>query len=190
MLRRKAMAIDVHLWWIGADAANDLLMASICASVEHVFRARTRVYHSPDRPLHAFDARRQQHSSTTILKWLVRRGPPDGRIVAMTDADLFIPVLTFVYGEAQLGGTAAVFSTARLLAESGRPRENSLFDERVVKECIHELGHTFGLVHCDTPGCVMTRSVNVIEVDAKRTALCEDCAIRYRELRQKEGHHE
>ena len=73
----------------------------------------------------------------------------------MTDADLFIPVLTFVYGEAQLGGRAAVVSTARLAVEQGR-HDPALVAERIVKECVHELGHTFGLLHCDTPGCVMT----------------------------------
>ena len=61
---------------------------------------------------------------------------------------------------------------------------------RLQKEAVHELGHTFGLIHCDTAGCVMTRSVNLLEVDAKRVALCELCEARFVELRHKDGHHE
>jgi archaemetzincin len=184
------MATEVHIWWIGADAADDRLLELVQSWTEKVFRIHTRPYRHVDRPTHAFDPRRGQHSSTAILKWLVSRPRPGGRMLAMTDADLFIPVLTFVYGEAQLGGSAAVVSTARLAGESGPLRDPSVFTDRVIKECVHELGHTFGLIHCDTPGCVMTRSVNLLEVDAKRIALCDLCDARYIELRDKDGHHE
>jgi len=184
------MAIDVHIWWIGADAVEDRLLETVQSWTEKVFRVHARPYRHAERPNHAFDPRRGQHSSTAILKWLVSRPQPGGRMLAMTDADLFIPVLTFVYGEAQLGGLAAVMSTARLLGESPAAVSPALFADRVIKECVHELGHTFGLIHCDTPGCVMTRSVNLLEVDAKRIALCELCDARYIALRTKDGHHE
>ena len=52
-----------------------------------------------------------------------------------------------------------------------------------MKECVHELGHTFGLLHCQPPTCVMARSVNLAQVDAKDPDLCHDCRIRYGELR-------
>ena len=184
------MAVDVHIWWIGADAADDRLMDAIRERAATAFGIQARFYRHPDRPAHAFDPRRGQHSSTTILKWLVGREQPGHRTLAITDADLFIPVLTFVYGEAQLGGRAAVVSTARLAVEQGDRHDPALVTDRIVKECIHELGHTFGLLHCDTPGCVMARSVNLIEVDAKRVTLCEPCDARYQELRHKDGHHE
>jgi archaemetzincin len=184
------MAGDVHIWWIGADAPDDRLMRAIQEWTTRVFGVQARPYRHPDRPTDAFDPRRGQHSSTTILKWLVGREQPGHRTLAVTDADLFIPVLTFVYGEAQLGGRAAVVSTARLTVEREDRHEPAVVVDRVVKECIHELGHTFGLLHCDTPGCVMARSVNLLEVDAKRVTLCEPCDTRYRELRQKDGHHE
>jgi len=184
------MTADVHIWWIGADADDDRLMHPIRDWITRVFGVRARLYRHPDRPTGAFDARRGQHSSTAILKWIVGREQPGHRTLAITDADLFIPVLTFVYGEAQLGGRAAVVSTARLAVEQGHRHDPSIVTDRVAKECIHELGHTFGLLHCDTPGCVMMRSVNLAEVDAKRLTLCEPCDARYRELRKKDGHHE
>ena len=184
------MAADVHIWWIGADAPDDHLMETVRARTAEAFGIQARLYRHADRPHHAFDPRRGQHSSTAILKWLVGREHPGRRMLAITDADLFIPVLTFVYGEAQLGGRAAVVSTARLWAEPGGQHDPGLVTQRIVKECVHELGHTFGLLHCDTPGCVMTRSVNLIEVDAKSMALCGPCEARHRELRERDGHHE
>jgi archaemetzincin len=184
------MAADVHIWWIGADAADDRLLETIRERTAASFGVQARLYRHADRPNHAFDPRRGQHSSTAILKWLVARDQPGHRMLAITDADLFIPVLTFVYGEAQLGGRAAVVSTARLLVDQGGRHDAALAADRIVKECVHELGHTFGLLHCDSPGCVMRRSVNAIEVDAKTMTLCGPCEARYRELRHEDGHHE
>jgi archaemetzincin len=184
------MIADVYLWWIGADAPDGPVLEQARRHVERAFGVTVRMFRGADRPTHAFDPRRGQHSSTQILRWLVGRDQPGGRVLAITDMDLFIPVLTFVYGEAQLGGTAAVVSTARLSPgpEVGDPRAR--LADRVVKECVHELGHTFGLLHCDTRGCVMTRSVNLLDVDMKNAALCDDCHVRYLDLRQKGGDHE
>ena len=83
------MAADVSLWWIGSNAADNTLMHEVRRAVERVFRLRARVYHHSDRPTHAFDVRRGQHSSTQILRWLVARDSPKGRVVVMTDADLY-----------------------------------------------------------------------------------------------------
>ena len=184
------MAADVHIWWIGADAPDDVLMETIRGRLASAFGIQARVYRHPDRPNHAFDPRRGQHSSSAILKWLVGRDQSVRRTLAITDADLFIPVLTFVYGEAQLGGRAAVVSTARLALEQGGRSNPAVVADRIAKECVHEVGHTFGLLHCDSPRCVMTRSVNLIDVDAKTIALCAPCDAKLRELRQKDGDHE
>lgn len=175
---------DVHLWWIGADAPDEDLLGVVRRQIEETFGIRARSYRHAERPNHAFDPRRGQHSSTEILRWLVERGQPAGRVLAVTDADLYIPILTFVYGEAQLGGSAAVVSTARLWPDPGTPIDPLLMRERTIKECVHELGHTYGLLHCERPSCVMSRSVNIADVDAKRPVLCRDCAQRYRESLQ------
>jgi archaemetzincin len=184
------MPADVSLWWIGADAADDRLMETIRERTAATFGIQARVFHHAERPYHAFDPKRGQHSSTAILKWLVERNHSGRRLLAITDVDLFIPVLTFVYGEAQLGGQAAVVSTARLaLAADGRVTE-AVATDRLIKECVHELGHCFGLLHCDRSACVMARSVNLVEVDSKAPALCDTCEARFRELRKKDRPHE
>jgi archaemetzincin len=184
------MIPGVHIWWLGADAPDERLLDGVRSAIRDVFQLSAKIDRRPERPTHAFDSRRGQHSSTEILKWLISQSRARSRTLAITDVDLFIPVLTFVYGEAQLGGEAAVVSTARLGVEPEQAASPALFDTRVVKECLHELGHTFGLIHCDHRACVMARSVNLVEVDAKRPALCADCGARYRAWHQKEAHHE
>ena len=92
------------------------------------------------------------------------------RILGLTDADLFIPILTFVFGEAQLKGRAAVVSTARL----GGPPAARL-PLRLETEAVHELGHTFGLLHSSDDGCVMHASTYVEEIDLKSDSFCLSC---------------
>jgi archaemetzincin len=50
--------------------------------------------------------------------------------------------------------------------------------ERLAKEAVHEVGHAFGLVHCDVEGCVMGRSPGVREVDEKGAEPCAECRAR------------
>ena len=84
--------------------------------------------------------------------------------------------LTFVFGEAQLDGNCAVVSTARLEEEFyGLPSREELFRERLVKEAVHELGHTFGLRHCADWRCVMTSSHAVERLDVKGAEFCSAC---------------
>src|SRR5262249_11409644 len=98
------------------------------------------------------------------------------RILAVTSLDLFVPVLTFVFGEAQLAGACAVVSLHRLREEVyGLPPNPGLLEERLLKEAVHELGHTYGLRHCEDWRCVMTSSHAVEFLDVKSNDLCRRC---------------
>lgn len=126
----------------------------------------------------AYDSVRRQVNSTALLAQILhdRTDLKDKRI-AVVDVDLFIPILTFVFGEAQLQGCAAVVSTHRLSNQFyGLARNDILMRERLTKEVVHELGHTYGLYHCRQYECVMRSSTYVEEIDLKRVLPCPACA--------------
>jgi len=125
----------------------------------------------------ALDKSRGQYNSTSLLRMLLEESADSADyILCVTGVDLFIPVLTFVFGEAQLDGRAAVVSTHRLNPDVyGLPDDDELLFNRLLTESIHELGHCFGLIHCHVTECVMRASTYVEEVDLKSTTFCPSC---------------
>jgi archaemetzincin len=124
-----------------------------------------------------FDPNRVQYNSSLILRQLIANPPRDaGKILGVVDVDLFIPILTFVFGEAQLQGIGSVVSTHRLHNRFyGLPEDREMTTERLLKEAVHELGHTFGLIHCSQQRCVMNASTYVENIDQKPAELCPAC---------------
>ena len=136
-------------------------------------------------PAYAFDPARRQYESTAILRAIVEaRDPAAARVLAVTEVDLCIPMLTFVFGQAQLDGSAALVSLARLRQEYyGLPANRALLVERAGREALHEMGHTFGLVHCPEPPCAMSLSHNVRQIDARDGGFCPGCRALIAEAR-------
>ena len=124
----------------------------------------------------AYDATRNQHYATALLRSLAPR-PHDGLVVVgVTGFDLFVPILTYVFGEAQMPGSAAIVSLHRLREEFyGLPPRPDVMLERLAKEVVHEVGHTYGLRHCDEWECVMASSHSVELIDVKRASFCARC---------------
>jgi archaemetzincin len=125
----------------------------------------------------AYDKRRNQYYSTALLSQIIEKPPADAsHLLGVTDLDLFIPVLTYLYGEAQFNGLGALMSTFRLRNEFYRKSPDKILLEiRLIKEAIHELGHTYGLPHCNHPDCVMRSSTYIEDVDEKTSYFCKSC---------------
>lgn len=129
-------------------------------------------------PQGAYNPARQQYSSSQILSEIRRSfSPAKGeKVLALSDVDLYVPQLNFVFGEAELGGHLAVISLSRLRQNFyGLPENRALFLDRTVKEAVHELGHTYGLRHCPHADCVMHFSNSLSDTDRKGAFFCSRC---------------
>ena len=146
----------------------------LAAGLARSLRVSCHVREEALNPSFAYDAGRNQYYATALLAVLAP--DPEARILGVASFDLFVPILTFVFGEAQLDGHRALVSLYRLRQERyGLPPDQSALDERLLKEALHELGHTFGLRHCGEASCVMSSSHDVERIDAKDAAYCPDC---------------
>lgn len=153
------------------------MLDGLAAELARLFRVSCHVHEESFPADSAYDPARGQHHSTAILQCMESLvDDPQARILGVTGLDLFIPILTFVFGEAQLGGRCALVSLHRLREEFyGLPPNNALLSKRVVKESVHELGHTLGLCHCLDWRCVMASTHNVERVDLKGEEYCQSC---------------
>jgi len=131
-------------------------------------------------PQFAYHAERRQFHSTELLARMHDYVSADcWRVLGVTADDLYIPILTFVFGEAQMSGPAAIVSTHRLCQEFyGLPADDNLQRDRLLKEAVHELGHTCGLRHCEDYRCAMAGSHAVEWIDLKESGLCPSCSER------------
>ena len=166
--------IAIHL--IGAvETRVDL--KEVEDSIRKDFGHPTLISRSNINPENSYDPTRKQYHSTKILKEMLDERPTDAsKMIGIISSDLFIPILTFVFGEAQLDGTVGIVSLARLQQEFYRlPPNHALLQKRLIKEMKHELGHAFGLVHCPLRECVMSVANNISDVDSKGSSFCDNC---------------
>ena len=154
------------------------ILRDISEALQKAFHCRTGAHQEISIPPDALDAKRKQYHSTVILKEVKSLKPGNyTRALGVVDADLYVPELNFVFGEADIySGVAAVISLTRLRQEFyGLKPDRKLFQLRAVKEAIHEIGHTYGLSHCQNPQCIMYFSNSIRETDKKGPGFCNTC---------------
>jgi len=156
---------------------DEALLLFLRESIPQIFKIQSRIRNFRFDVSRVYDPARNQYNSSGLLLQLISDPSPEtSKILGVTELDLFIPIFTFLFGEAQLNGLGALVSTHRLHNQFyGIPEDKNLLQNRLLKEGIHELGHAFGLIHCFTVKCVMKSSTYVEEIDQKSINFCRVC---------------
>ena len=188
-----SIMVGLMLVAAGPDHISILPLGTISPRVIRVLRRElgtrfhiaVQVLPAETTPEYAFRWVRGQYCSPVILDTLARRlaglrgqsgEKGNGRLLAVSDVDLYAEDLDFVFGQADLVDRVAVVSLTRLREEFyHRPASQSRFLSRAVREAVHELGHTYALTHCPDPHCVMFFSNRLADTDRKSSDFCARC---------------
>jgi archaemetzincin len=167
-----------RLQLISVGELDGVVLEGIAVELANHFALPVEVLpHTIDPHFALHGERRQYHSSKILEQLQALVGPHTWRILGVASNDLYIPILTFVFGEAMMGGPASIVSYYRLRQEFyGLPPDGDLLRQRLLKEAVHELGHTLDLTHCDDYRCAMSASHSVELIDLKENAFCNSCA--------------
>jgi archaemetzincin len=153
------------------------ILDNIDQNLSRIFGPIIEISTEDKLPANAFNQKRNQYNAASILALLkTYRLPERSKILGIVDVDIYVPDLNFVFGLADFNGSAAIISLARLRQEFyGLVPDEELFLDRAIKEANHELGHAFGLVHCNNNKCVMHFSTSLHDTDIKQRHFCQNC---------------
>ncbi len=166
--------MNLTLLPLGDPASNVLDM--LCIGVPRCFYSiftTCKIQEEQDLPGDAYNPDRNQYDSSIVLNNIGHTPelPKSGKLLGVTQRDMYAGDLNFVFGQAQCPGSIAVISTHRLIDTD----REGLFLERNLKEATHEIGHTFGLRHCSNQRCAMSFSNSILDVDRKLPLFCANC---------------
>jgi archaemetzincin len=152
-------------------------LEKIAADVSREFRLPVLLEESHLDLTGYYDPARRQYDGNQLLKMLDALYQNSGmKVMGLFRVDLFIPILTYIFGQAIFRGRTGIASLYRLRNEQyGMKRNDKLLYERFRKVVIHELGHSFGLTHCLVPSCVMRSATYVEDIDQKKHLFCSKC---------------
>lgn len=152
-------------------------LEKVAEAVRFEFSFPVKIIESRVELAEFFDPSRRQYNGNKLLKSVNKLSQQDtGKTIGLFDVDLYIPILTYIFGQAILNGDTGIASIYRLSNEHyGLQPDDDLLLQRFTKVVIHELGHAFGLIHCTSPTCVMRPSTYVEDIDQKGLHFCHQC---------------
>ncbi|MFN3396409.1 MAG: archaemetzincin family Zn-dependent metalloprotease [Thermodesulfovibrionales bacterium] len=154
-------------------------LPELARAIGNTFSFKTKISEAVRIPERAYNPKRRQYHSTIIIEELSRLKREADLILGITDVDLYVPQLNFVFGEADILRGIAIISLTRLREEFYRARpDQKLFVDRAIKEAIHEIGHLCGLDHCHDRRCIMYFSNSIRDTDIKGPGFCKSCRVR------------
>jgi len=153
------------------------LLEMVVGDVEREFSLPVKIREGHLDLSEFYDSARRQYDGNRLIHKIEERFASDSeKTLGLFNVDLFIPILTYIFGQAFLNGRSGIASIYRLSNERyGIKADEKVFLDRIRKEVIHELGHTFGLIHCRNTDCVMRSSTYVEDIDQKGAGLCSEC---------------
>ena len=157
---------------------------SIAAHIIGYLELEADVLSSLPHPTYALDRKRHQYNAATIIKNLESKSFHNySKILGVVDVDLFIPIFTHTFGEAQQGGRLALASLHRLKVNADESTSTTSFMlERIAKVALHEIGHLFNLFHCSDERCLMHFSGDLKELDNTPIYFCRYCSSRFKNI--------
>jgi len=165
-----------HVEIVPLGNVDQIALSVVAANIQAVAGLLADITQPRPDPEYALIPARQQYNAIPILKTLERDAPQNVLRLGLTEKDLCLPIFSYVLGEAQVNGRAAVVSLFRLMKEGGvKPVEPGLGYERLAKVALHEIAHVLGLRHCRNSGCLMQFSPGAEHVDGLALGFCDGC---------------
>lgn len=171
--------MDIQIFW--DRGAPQGLEIPVSRTISQILDIPVQLFTNP-LLYNGFSINRHQFDATAILSCIdiyKRRNNIESPLLLVISDDIFKPASLYIFGLARPRTGSAVVSAARLRNEFwDLPADDKALCNRIITEGAHEIGHLFGLEHCQDERCVMSNPGCLDDLDHKKTWLCDDCKVR------------